>query len=189
MEAPGLEQLRLALERDRFELEKRREEREGTLLNRHFGAIMTALVSIVAVVVSAAQIWVAQIQKTRELEVKAIESERQWGIEAAKFIAGNHTAIFSKDDQERAIFQGIIFVAFPKAISDRLLSKVKTEESNILLRRFWKPDGEHINQDNMSRIRKWLDDHNIQEPSITFFMRSDIYASARQQLVKELGLD
>jgi cytohesin len=57
------------------------------------------------------------------------------------------------------------------------------------LRQFWKPDGTTINPVNEMRLRRWLADHNIQEPSLTFFLHSDTYTTARQQLVQELGLE
>lgn len=96
-EHTNIEEARLELERERLILEQRRAKREGGFLNRHFGAIITAVVSIATVVVtvtvSLAQIEVAKIHKFRELEVQQRESERQWKIEAARFIA-SHQSVF-----------------------------------------------------------------------------------------------
>ena len=38
-------------------------------VNEHFGAIITAMVSLSAVLVSGAQVWVADINKEKELEL------------------------------------------------------------------------------------------------------------------------
>ena len=80
MNDTNIEETRLELERERLVLEQRRAEREGSLLNRHFSAIITAMVSvatvIVTVTVSLAQIEVAKIHKSREFEVQQRESER-----------------------------------------------------------------------------------------------------------------
>ena len=56
------------------------------------------------------------------------------------------------------------------------------------LRRFWKPDGTHIDTKNQERIQQWLKDNNLSGESITFFMRSDTYAAQRAAAAKNLGL-
>ncbi|WBA15760.1 hypothetical protein [Salinivibrio proteolyticus] len=44
-------------------------------IDKHFGAIITAIVSLSAVLVSAAQIWVATINKEKELAVARTTAE------------------------------------------------------------------------------------------------------------------
>ena len=56
------------------------------------------------------------------------------------------------------------------------------------VRKFWKPDGTNIDSGNAARIKKWMVDNNVDSLSITFFMRSDLFADARAQAVKDLGL-
>jgi hypothetical protein len=69
-----------------------------------------------------------------------------------------------------------------------LVGRFTADVAGDALRRFWKPDGVTINQENQARIRTWMAENHINEPSITFFMRDEMYASARQKLVKDLGL-
>jgi hypothetical protein len=71
----------------------------------------------------------------------------------------------------------------------KLVKELGLGPSSDALSKFWKPDGANINQDNEARIRKWMDDNHVNEPSITSFMRADSYVFARQRLVQELGLD
>jgi hypothetical protein len=72
--------------------------------------------------------------------------------------------------------------------ADDTFLKFRSEISEDALWKFWKPDGQHINQDHQARIRKWMEDNNITEQSITVFMRSDIHAKAREQAIKDLGI-
>jgi hypothetical protein len=69
-----------------------------------------------------------------------------------------------------------------------LVGRFTADAAGDALRRFWKPDGKIVNQENQARIRKWMDDNHVNELSITFFMRDESYAVARQKLVKDLGL-
>jgi len=178
---------RLDVERERLELERRRAEREGGLLNRHFGTIITALVSVAAVVVSFAQIMVAQIEKSQELEAKALDAERQWRIEAANFVASNREAIFSEDDQQRQLMQRVISVAFPKEISAGLLVGVRGVESVSLLRRFITPDGASVNPANRAKLAEWMKANRLDE-SVTMFLNAAEFENDRIRAVQELGL-
>lgn len=56
------------------------------------------------------------------------------------------------------------------------------------LRKFWKPDGNIIDTANQQRMRDWLIEHNINEPSFTFILRSEIYQSVRLEMAKDIGL-
>lgn len=189
MNEKSIEAVRLELERERLLLEQRRTKREGRLLNRHFGAIITAVVSIAAVFVSYAQIHVAYINKSRDLAVKNLEGVRQWRIEAAKFVASNRDAIFSPDDEQRQTMRYVISVAFPEEISNGLLVSVRKAESGSLLRRFWKPDGMNINKANAEKLRTWLKENNIAGVALPFFFRAARFQDARVRAVKELGLE
>lgn len=57
-----------------------------------------------------------------------------------------------------------------------------------VLRAFWKPDGDNINPQNEAILRDWLNEQEI-PVSITFFLRSDQYASDRRRAVSALKLE
>ncbi len=63
------------------------------------------------------------------------------------------------------------------------------DEAGDLIRKFWKPDGRNINRKNQQAIRNWLTKNNINEPSITFFLRSELFAHFRNQFVADLNLN
>ncbi len=69
---PDLERLRI--EKRRLELDEQKAKVDQRFLNRNFAAVTTLAVGLVGVLLSAAQIWVAYIQKERELVQKDRES-------------------------------------------------------------------------------------------------------------------
>ncbi|TQV82875.1 hypothetical protein [Aliikangiella coralliicola] len=169
---------------------KQRVAREESLVNRHFGAIITAVVSIAAVIVSYVQIEVAKVNKSKELDVKRLESERLWKIEAAKFIGQHRETIFSEDDRQRQIMRHVISVAFPKEIGVTLLVRVKKAKSGDLLRRFWKPDGINVEKKNEEKLKAWLENSEISGPgSITMLLHAESFEDARVRAVTELNLE
>ena len=62
----------------------------------------------------------------------------------------------------------------------------KTTEGE-LLREFWKPGGV-VNRPNEIRLKQWLRANGIDQESITFFLRNEIFAEARKNAVAELKL-
>lgn len=109
-----LQRERLDLESRRFEFEKNKSERElmldnrryaleryksrveRTFLNRNLGVLISAAISLAAVLVSLGQIWVAKISKEKELEVASFQSlaenerlnkqkEKELALQAAEY--------------------------------------------------------------------------------------------------------
>jgi len=112
-------------------------------IDKHFGAIITAVVSLSAVLVSAAQIWVATINKEKELAVarttaeearnlKELTSSRSWKVDLAKFMAENRTAIFSEGEDGRQL-QKVMLATFPPEITYSVfgsLSDISGDKTN-----------------------------------------------------------
>jgi len=57
-DSPDVEKERIAIERERLELDKLK-SKERPFLERHLAAVLTVVVSFAAVVVSASQVWIA----------------------------------------------------------------------------------------------------------------------------------
>ncbi|MEW6704585.1 MAG: hypothetical protein AB1430_07030 [Pseudomonadota bacterium] len=73
-----------------------------------------------------------------------------------------------------------------KVVSAQVSSFVKTGAGDAL-RRFWKPNGEAIEAQNEATIKQWMAKAGISAP-VTVFLRSDVFTSAREAAVKDLGL-
>ena len=114
-----------------------------SFMDQHFAAIITAVVSLSAVLVSAAQIWVATINKEKELTVAVataqqerdmaeLVSSRTWKLDLAEFMAENRSAIFSEGEDGRQL-QMVMLATFPPDITHnvfRNLSDINTDTDN-----------------------------------------------------------
>lgn len=138
-----LERQRLEIEKIRTEIEKANAQNEKRIIYKHFGALLTALVTLATVGVSASQIWVAKITHDREIEISQIQREkehdlaqlemdRRWKLDITNFVAKNQDLIFSKDTEQRKTIRNVLLVTFPpdvtKALFERLERAVSDEE-------------------------------------------------------------
>jgi hypothetical protein len=77
MEISEFEKAKLDLERERLLIEKDKSRIESRFLYKHLGAIITAVISLAAVLVSISQIWVASIDKEKELVMAKLQREKE----------------------------------------------------------------------------------------------------------------
>jgi hypothetical protein len=134
------------IEKERLEIEKTKLDLETRFWNKNAGTVITATVSLVAIIVSLAQVWVAKISRDTELQVttlqKRLEIEvldkqkekelailneqrnREWSLNAAKFVTENRRAIFDGTIREQYLYAKLIPTIFPKEVADSLLDKL-----------------------------------------------------------------
>ena len=136
MDPENLEAERLRLDQERVALEKARWELERRFWSRHTGPLLGILGAIVAGLFAIAQVWVASIQKSqeieaaqlqsqREVEIAAAERERQWKLQLADFVFRNHETIFSPSGVEREHIINVIAVTFPPNLVEVLFDNLK----------------------------------------------------------------
>jgi len=130
-----VEVARLEIEREKLRLEQSRLQIENRFWNKNAGTIITAMISLVAVIVSLSQVWVAKITKDRELQMTALQKQseftllreqrdREWNLNAAKFVTENRKVIFDGDQKEQELFAKLIPTIFPKDVANSLLDKL-----------------------------------------------------------------
>lgn len=147
MPTDDLEQARLDIERQRLDLDRSKAEREKSFLRINSGILISAAVSLAAIVVSIAQVWVTKISKDKELQIVSIQKKseldlqekekerelsvleaqkkREWDLNAAKFITDNRRAIFNGTTEEQRLFAKIIGSIYPPEISASLLERIE----------------------------------------------------------------
>ena len=141
-----IELARLEIEREHLKIEQSKLQVENRFWNKNTGTVITSLVSLVAVIVSLGQVWVAKIQKDKEIQITALQKKlemdllekqkekelalaeeqrnREWNLSAAKFVTENREAIFAGNHSEQELFAKLIPTIFPKDVSDSLLDKL-----------------------------------------------------------------
>jgi hypothetical protein len=143
----SLEERKFRLERERLEIEKQRLTADNSFINRNSSAIISAAVSLAAIIVSITQIWVAEIQKQREYELNrqqkekelslaSSESERRWRIELVKFVSENKESIFHGSQQEQTVMRDLMVAIFPPDLADRTFHKFAVT-ANTEARAIW----------------------------------------------------
>jgi hypothetical protein len=96
----------------------------SNFFEKHLGAIVTSLVSLAAVIVSATQVWLAHINKEKELDLVRKnqneqqilldeESKRKWRLAMAEFVMKYESRIFSDKDEERNRMVDLVQATFP----------------------------------------------------------------------------
>jgi len=148
MTAEEIEAAKLDIERQRLALEQAKAQQESRFITRHSGVLISATVSLAAVVVSAAQIYIsnktaatqqsaatiqhdqdAQTQKAqREREFLATDAERkrELDLSAARLVIENSKVIFeSKSPDDRAMFANLLSVLYPPEVSEPILRRLQ----------------------------------------------------------------
>ncbi len=77
--------------------------------------------------------------------------------------------------------------------ADENIANIRTgtflkDKAGDALRKFWKPDGKTINAANDAALRDWMRKNDIDDASVTFFLRSDVFKDARLKAAKDLKL-
>jgi hypothetical protein len=118
---------RLRIEQRRLELDEQKAKIDQRFLNRNFAAVTTLAVGLVGVLLSAAQIWVAYIQKERELLQKQHESvaeefvkQRDFDLQEKRdlrgFVVQNYAHIFSDDASERDRMKNLLLSTYSAVV-------------------------------------------------------------------------
>ena len=127
MDQNELNEKKYLLEEKKFEIEKK----SSNFMNKNFGVIITAIISFAAILVSISQIWIAEINKTKELEInqnlkeKEIDlnennNQRQWNLDLLKYVTENSGKIFYGSYSDKEKFKNIMLVTIPPEITDKL---------------------------------------------------------------------
>jgi hypothetical protein len=72
------------IEKDRLELEKAKAAMDRKLLNKHLGAVITATISLAAILVSIGQIYSARLTAQNQLRIQELSAENQLRIQESK---------------------------------------------------------------------------------------------------------
>jgi hypothetical protein len=141
-----IELLRLQLESERLATEGRKFKAEQRFLTKNFAAVLTATISLAAVLVSFSQVWVAKIhndkelsvlqaQKDREMQVTQTQKEKEMTLlaeqqekvgrlDAIKYFNENKSVLFGGDKTQREVAWTIFITTFSDYFSEDLLAKL-----------------------------------------------------------------
>ena len=75
-------------------------------------------------------------------------------------------------------------------IRKQVSTYVKSSAGDVL-RKYWKPDGENINQENEKNLKNWMSSNGLSvEPgSIIVFLRGAEFEGLRKKAIQDLNLN
>jgi hypothetical protein len=101
-----LELLKFGLAQERLRLEQQRSRLDTTLLAKHFPALLSAAIAFVGIVLSATNIWVAYVTKSKDVDIATRKDLRD-------FVAQHRAVIFGTDRQAAEQIRNTMRVTFP----------------------------------------------------------------------------
>lgn len=126
----------VTLQRQQLALDSSRVRTENRFATKHLGAILASAISLAAVVVSTAQLYVAYIQREKELslqafklsndkEIAALELDRKIKLESVKLIIEQRAALLSDKKFERDLATTAIAETIPTDLAQKLLAQLR----------------------------------------------------------------
>lgn len=124
----AIERERLQIDQTRFEAEDKKHKRKPRLaeyLRENFLAFVAALVSVATLALSASQVWVAQINKEKDLALLKAQQDREWRYKALEFVTDKSDVFFGSDPTKAKRMAGALAVGFPRDVADEILGKLQ----------------------------------------------------------------
>lgn len=142
-----IEVARFRLDNERLDLEKERALADKRFWVKNFGTAITAIISMAAILVSLSQVWVASIQKEKELaiaqaqkdkeidvaknqkekEIQTViaQQDRAWKLDMAKFVTDHGNELLGKDKARRELITRVMITTFPPEYSADLIDRLE----------------------------------------------------------------
>jgi hypothetical protein len=142
-----IEIARLQMESERIEVERMKSLADQRFWAKNFGASITAIISLAAVLVSLSQVWVASIQKDKELAIAQaqkdkeidlnrtqkekefatviVQQDRAWKLDMAKFVLDHGDKLLGKDKAQRELITRVMLTTFPSEYSAEIIDRLE----------------------------------------------------------------
>ncbi len=140
----NIEKLSYELELEKFHWQKQRAEVENKFLNKYFGIIITAIVSVAAVVVSHQQVIVAREQVVisstnakAQTDNEILKNDRQFYFEIAKFLLDRRQELTTREIDKVVYLRTVVMTAFPKNVAMQIATNMRDAATNNENRRIW----------------------------------------------------
>jgi hypothetical protein len=132
-----LEVLKYELEREKFLWQKTAQEADRSIVNRHIGVIITAIVSVSAIAVSYAQLNISSTNAKAQLDNEKLRSDRQFYLEAARFMLVYEQDLKSDDVERLRYFRDVVISAFPSDMAAQIMTTMRDTSPKPAARAVW----------------------------------------------------
>ena len=148
------EHKKIEIEYQKLQLDKLKAKNDSRFFNKHFGVIVTGIISFFAVLISYYQVRLAQ-EDVQVKRLQSIESQQRYNkmledenrekenakrqkekilrLELTQFIITNYEAIASKDQIKRDLILELMVTQFPSDLVNNFVKNLKENSRNLKL--------------------------------------------------------
>jgi hypothetical protein len=145
-ESTSVDELNYKLEKERFLWQVKTQRTESGLLNRNFGVIITAIVSIAAVTVSYMQLTISLNNSKAQLENDSLKNDRQFYFEVAKFLLANRQELTTQDTARVIYLRNVVISSFPNNVAIQIATRMRDTAGTADLRKIWNDGLSYLQQ-------------------------------------------
>ena len=152
-----LELRRFAFEEKRLELEVERARRERKFLTRNTATLITGLISLATIAISAAVAYNAyrQTDQTRIIEDNKfkqalLESDRKWRNDALQYTTAQYETIYSGEADKQVRILSLMRMVFPKDIYELTLAHLKIAAPTKGPRNVWAEAEQEVDKQDLA---------------------------------------
>jgi uncharacterized membrane protein len=109
----------------------------SSVINRHFGVIITAIVSLAAVIVSYLQLNNNSINAKAQMDLEKLKNDRQFYFEVAKFLLDHEKDMASRDISKIQYLRNVVISAFPNDVAIQVSSRMRDTASTEEVKKVW----------------------------------------------------
>lgn len=134
----SLEERKIIAEEGKLKIERMKYDRDGKFLYRNFGVVITAIVSVTAVILSSIQLVISNNNNKSSLELADKRSTEQVTLDLSKFVMGNKDAFRSNDIDELKFIVEVIVSLFPEQTAKKFTNSMAEISETEDARDMWR---------------------------------------------------
>lgn len=169
-----IDKKRLELDRKQEEIEKNKVKVGQKFTNKYLGTIITAIISLAALIISATQVYIAFINKDKEISLTQLQLDREWKLKSVEYVSENWNKIFGDDEDERNRIRDIMIVTFPEDITNALFKKLEETEDSETGKKTWQVGGQKLARIYANKIRVFLQYKESKDATVLDALSSDL---------------
>jgi hypothetical protein len=132
-----LDALKYRLEREKFDWQKASHQADSSIFNRHFGVIITTIISVAAVIVSLVQLNISANNTKSQIDNEKVKNDRQFYLEAARFLLTYETDLKTDDPERVRYFRDVVVASFPPDLAEQIATTMHETARTSDARKLW----------------------------------------------------
>lgn len=137
MASEKLEKLKLFLDRQKFSFEKEKHAQDSNVINKHFGAIIAAIVSLSAVFVSSAQIYISATGNNNKLLLDKSKTDREFELAISRFLMEQRDQINTNDIGKLMYVRNVVIASFPPEYVAKISLRMQDISQDERVKQIW----------------------------------------------------